>query len=202
MLIKRAQDAGLGFCLLLVQMCAKRVNLIEAVNGNGKTVKRKDGTHLLFVGLIATTLTISFIIFVNMNNHAAHEARVSEYSSALSGRGLIDVAPDRGFIIPLVLITLAVIGGLAAWWAYEIRAIDSFNAKTPDSDLLDETFRPGQDIVTYQVTRGSMSHATVVMGARERGYVLTSQGQDGSLVFEPGAVETDYLEDKARNSRE
>jgi len=145
--------------------------------------KRKDGTHMLFMGLIFAVVIIAFIVGANLNAKADHDARVSEYSSALSGRGLIDVDPDRGPLIILLIISAVIIAGLIAWWVYELKAIDAFNANTRDNDVIDELFGTTRELVSYQIKRGSMSHATVVTAAREHGYVLDSQGQDGSLVF-------------------
>lgn len=154
-------------------------------------MKRKDGTHLLFMGLIAATLVISIAVFVNVNNRAHHEARTKGYSNALPGRGSMEVSPDKGFMFPLILITLVVVVGLVAWWVYELRRIDAHNAKTSDVPLLNSLFRPGQNLVSYQIKPGTMSHAVIVAGAKERGYILTSQGHDGSLVFEPYQEGTD-----------
>ena len=69
-------------------------------------------------------------------------------------------------------------------WVLTIRKIYEHNASIADTQVLAALFGTKQPLVTYQVRPGGMSHATVVSAAKDQCYLLTSQGSDGSLVFE------------------
>ncbi|MBN8883397.1 MAG: hypothetical protein J0H73_13915 [Salana multivorans] len=110
-----------------------------------------------------------------LNSAATHRARVAHY---LGG----DTSVDRTFLLWLVPLAAALIAVGVLVWRGHVRRLDDAAALAVDEDALDALF--SGPVVTYQVRRGSMSHATVVSSGIERGYRLTSQGADGSLVFE------------------
>lgn len=90
--------------------------------------------------------------------------------------------PDRLFWIPLVLITAALIAAGVLVFKRRMTQVAVERSAVVDATALDAALV--DDVATFQLERGGMSHATVVKAAHERGYRLTSQGADGSLVFE------------------
>ena len=147
-------------------------------------MKSKDNMNLGFGTAIALVAVGGVATYVAMNSAAEKDARVAEYTAAFGGR-VADIGPARGFAIPLILIVVTLLVGLALWWRSSAKSVDSHNAKVPNEPLLDELFKPGKEVVSFQIGKGTMSHAVVVVGAKSRGYDLASQGEDGSLVFEP-----------------
>jgi len=83
-------------------------------------MKKKDGTHLLFIGIITAVVIAATALGIRANNQAEHNARVAGYL----GR---DDAVNRTPLLLLALVALVVIGGLIAWWVQKLRAIDRHN---------------------------------------------------------------------------
>lgn len=138
--------------------------------------QRKDAAHLWF-GLATAAVVAGGVAFAVWRNGVEDDrARIAAYA----GRA---VEPNRAPLIWTLVATVLVAALVALAWRYTVRRSNAALASTPDDAALDHLFA-GDVVVPIQKGHGGMSHATLVAGARHRGYTLTSLGDDGSMVFE------------------
>lgn len=100
-----------------------------------------------------------------------------------------------GLLIALVVVVLVggvllyAVGGVAAIWLFTHGEKTRAKAEARAPEILDVAF-DGRDDVVFKVNLESPSFETVVLGAKKRGYALTSQTADTddgvakTLIFE------------------
>lgn len=141
-----------------------------------KQQQRKDAAHLWF-GLATAAVISGGVAFAVWRNGVEDDrVRIAAYA----GR---TVEPNRAPLIWTLVATVLIAALVALAWRYTVRRSNAALASTPDDAALDHLFA-GDVVVPIQKGQGGMSHATLVAGARHRGYTLTSLGDDGSMVFE------------------
>lgn len=138
--------------------------------------ERRDAAHLWY-GLALAAVVAGGVAFAIWRNARENEiVRVALYAGRTA-------EPDRGPVVWIAVAT-ALTAACVAWaWKVTIRRADSALADLPDKAALDQIFS-GAALVPVREGHAGMGHATLVVGGRERGYALSSQGADGSLVFE------------------
>src|SRR5690625_1040902 len=130
--------------------------------------RRKDAAHLWY-GLATAAVIAGGIAFaIWRNGEEDRHARIAAYA----GRA---VEPSRAPLIWALLATVLVAALIAVAWYDTVRRLNAALASTPDDTALDHLFA-GDAIVPVEKGYGGMSHATLVAGARHRGYTLTSLG--------------------------
>lgn len=145
--------------------------------------KNKNEINLLYGSLTGGLLATGAAVFAFLNTAADQQRRVNAYSKALGGQVNASGA-SKAFLLPLSIVILVLLGLIAFLWIRARKEADQHAAMTPNVEVLDELFTTNKHLVTFQIGPGTMSHAVVVSGALERGFKLTSQGEDGSLVFQ------------------
>lgn len=138
--------------------------------------EKKDAAHMWFGLAIAGILAAGIAFAAWRNGVEGDRARVAGYA----GR---DFEPDRGPVVGILIATVAIAALIGLWWWSTVRRASAILASTPDAAALDHLFS-GDQMVPVRAGHAGMGHSVIVVGARERGYVLTSQGTDGSMVFE------------------
>jgi len=138
--------------------------------------EKKDAAHMWFGLALAAVIAAGIAFAVWRNGQEADRVRAAAYA----GR---TVDPDRGPLVLISVLTVVVAAAIAFTWWRTVRTANAALANTPDDTELDRLFS-GAQLVSVQSGHAGMGHSVLVIGARQRGYALSSQGSDGSMVFE------------------
>lgn len=139
--------------------------------------EKKDAAHMWFGLAMAAVITAGVAFALWRNGQEADRVRAAAYA----GR---TIEPARGPVVLVAVLTVAVAATIAVVWWRTVRDANAALASTPDEAELDHVFAGADQLVSVQAGHAGMSHSVLVVGARQRGYELSSQGADGSMVFE------------------